>query len=124
MKLALVPQPQVAAEPEPVGTKYVIRSAHLFWRPDCAGYTNNVLEAGLYTLDQVRKIERNRREPPDVGVRLAQVLAELQINPAVLDALLIEQAQNPAFFCLGRDHTCPATTSDAENSAPAEGGAP
>ncbi len=121
MKLALVPQPQVTAEPEPVGTKYVIRSAHLFWRPDCAGYTNNVLEAGLYTLDQVRKIERRRREPPDVGVRLAQVLAELRINPAVLDALLIEHAANPAFFCPGRDHTSGDATSGAETSG--EGGA-
>lgn len=97
MKLSLVPEPQpeIHSPPEAPETRYVIRSDGLFWRPNSAGYTASVLEAGLYSLDKVRSVERCRREPPDVGIPIAEALAELNINPEVLDALLIERERGP-----------------------------
>jgi hypothetical protein len=45
--------------------EYLIRHSELYWRPNSEGYTNNLIEAGLYTKEEAESIEGLLRTPPD-----------------------------------------------------------
>lgn len=64
----------------------------LYWRPNAAGYTRHLLEAGIYTREQAQSYERNR-PLHDRAVSLDQEIARLKIVPEVLVVVLRLQGQ-------------------------------
>lgn len=65
---------------------YVIRNGYLFWRPQGHGYTSQVLEAGLWSEAEARRIAKNR-PGEDEAVALADYLQRLEVNPTIVYAV-------------------------------------
>jgi len=67
------------------------RPSSLWWKPDRCGYTREILEAGLYSEDEARRIERLRTDglgrPQDVPVPLAEKRALLERAAVMLREL-------------------------------------
>lgn len=58
----------------------------LYWRPNRAGYTRQLIEAGLYTKEEAEEQHRSRNA--DIAVSLKDELARLQLNPEVVQAAM------------------------------------
>jgi hypothetical protein len=59
----------------------------LYWRPDRCGYTNSLLEAGLYTKEEAERTARNGRGDEPVPLKSAIEKYPPRGNPEVLAAL-------------------------------------
>jgi len=79
---------------------YLILHRGLWWGPDRRGYTDNILDAGLYTEKEATSICSGRRDPPDTAFtvgsqrqtieRAVEQLARHQVNADILMGVLRE----------------------------------
>lgn len=68
--------------------QFVISHRDLYWRPDRNGYTVDLCEAGLYSELEARRIEANRRNPPDVAISLDDAIQRLRPNLEIVQKIL------------------------------------
>jgi hypothetical protein len=92
---------------------YLISHRGLWWRTNRCGYTDNILDAGLYSEQDVKSICGGRREPPDIAFsvvshrqeieRAVEDLARHQANGAILMEALREQGTGGPHAGLAED---------------------
>lgn len=62
-------------------------STRLFWRPESAGYTTQILEAGTWSQKDAERIASNRPKL-DRAKPLQEVLEALRMDSSVVEALV------------------------------------
>lgn len=74
-----------------------------WWRPYRQGYTPNLLEAGVYTAEQLKEANL---QAEDLARPLDEVLAEFELAGSVGERMLAEHPESLAFYALAIEPQC------------------
>lgn len=98
----MTPEEKNAAIAKAVGTDrfWLLKKHGLWWRPDSAGYTGNIDEAGRYTYDEAKRRECKHGHSDDVTMHPAPIPNYVEDLNAIHSAIMSLPASKHREFSL------------------------